>query len=127
MKNENEDISIEMLHIDIGNQPILKWLANNKYIIFSELVRYSEYLITKKLDYVNALLITNFTENIVLVLQKENVSMTLDYAMNYFLFIEEYELCSKIRDLQILIQKSKKDEERNFKSSVQNKRKSKIH
>jgi hypothetical protein len=116
-----------VLHIDLGNQPLSSWLKNNKYIIHSELVRYIEILISRKLDFAQAILITNFVENIVLIVRRENADITLDKAMGYFLSIEEYELCAKIRDLQILIEKSKTDEERDTKDSGTNKRKSKVH
>lgn len=127
MKNPDEVDDPVVLHIDLGNQPISNWLKKNRYIIHSELVRYIEILINKNLDFAQAILITNFVENIVLIVRKENANITLDKAMNYFLSIEEYELCAKIRDLQILIQKSKKDEEGDTKDSGQNKRKSKVH
>jgi hypothetical protein len=127
VKKSDEVNDPAVLHIDLGNQPISSWLKANRYIIHSELVRYIEILINKNLDFTQAILITNFVENIVLIVRKENADITLDKAMNYFLSIEEYELCAKIRDLQILIEKSKTDEKRNTKDSGQNKRKSKVH
>ena len=127
MKKTDELDEPVVLHIDLGNQPLSSWLKNNKYIIHSELVRYIEILISRKLDFAQAILITNFVENIVLIVRRENADITLDKAMGYFLSIEEYELCAKIRDLQILIEKSKTDEERDTKDSGTNKRKSKVH
>jgi len=29
-----------ILHIELGDYPIASWLKNNKYIIFSEILRY---------------------------------------------------------------------------------------
>lgn len=127
MKKTDELDEPVVLHIDLGNQPLSSWLKNNKYIIHSELVRYIEILISRKLDFAQAILITNFVENIVLIVRRENADITLDKAMGYFLSIEEYELCAKIRDLQILIEKSKTNEERNTKNNGKNKRKSKVH
>ena len=127
MKKKDEiDVPI-VLHIDLGNQPIMSWLKDNRYIIHSELVRYAEALLKSDLDFIEAILITNFVENIVLIIRKESVDFTLDRAMEYFLSIEEFELCAKIRDLQILIEKSKTNEERNTKNNGKNKRKSKVH
>lgn len=128
MKSKTKELEQpEMLHIDIGNQPISTWLKNNKYIVFSELIRYIETIILSDLDTINAILITNFSENVVLVVRKEEIDLSLELAMNYFLNIEEYEICAKIRDLQILIEKSKKDEKRNTEMPVRYKRKSKIN
>jgi len=44
--------------------------------------------------------------------------------MEYFMSIEEYEQCAKIRDLEYLL-KTKKDESKDIESSNKNKRKSK--
>ena len=35
--------------------------------------------------------------------KKENVDLTLQRAMEYFLSIEEYEQCAKVRDIQKLL------------------------
>ncbi len=116
------------LHIDLGNQSILLWLKKNRYIIHSELVRYSEILLQKDLEFVQAILLSNFNDNVVFIIYKDTIELTLEKAMQYFLSIEEYELCAKIRDLQILIEKSKtNDEKRDIRNSPPNKRESKIH
>ena len=92
-----------LLHIDIGNKSLIDWIIDNRYIIFSELIRYSEKLIKADLDYINAIMVSNLSDNIVFIIKREYVINTLDKAMDYFLRIEEYEQCSKIRDLLILI------------------------
>ena len=92
-----------LLHIDIGNKSLIEWIIDNRYIIFSELIRYSEKLIKADLDYINAIMVSNLSDNIVFIIKREYVINTLDKAMDYFLRIEEYEQCSKIRDLLILI------------------------
>lgn len=115
------------LHIDLGNQSIVNWLKENKYIIHSELVRYAELLVKNDLEYIEAILLSNFSDNVIMIVQKDSMEITLKKAMDYFLSIEEYELCGKIRDLNILIQKSKKNEERDIKNSKSNQRKSEVH
>lgn len=100
-----------ILHIEIGNQSIIPWLIDNRYIIFSEMVRFSEKLIKNDLDYIYAVMISNTTENVVLIIRKDDVMLTLDKSMQYFLGEEEYEQCAKIRDLSILI--SEKNSEKN--------------
>lgn len=97
-----------LLHIDIGNKSLAEWIIDNRYIIFSELIRYSEKLIKADLDYINAIMVSNLSDNIVFIIKREYVINTLDKAMNYFLRIEEYEQCSKIRDLLILIRNKNK-------------------
>lgn len=92
-----------ILHIDVGNKPIMEWVNENKYIIFSEIVRYSEKMIKGDLEHINAIMISNLADNIVFILRNESVDLTLNKAMDYFLQIEEYEQCGKIRDLLILI------------------------
>lgn len=88
-----------ILHIDLGNQSLQSWLKENRYIIYSELVRFAEKLIKNKLDFIQAVMISNLSDNVVFIIKKENVNLTLEKAMNYFLSIEEYEKCAKIRDL----------------------------
>jgi 16S rRNA C1402 (ribose-2'-O) methylase RsmI len=105
-----------ILHIDLGNQSLTDWIRENKYVIYSELTRYSEILIKNKLDDVQAIMVSNLADNIVFVIKKENVDHTLNKAMSYFLYNEDYEKCAKIRDLQILIEKAK-DEAKNTKNS----------
>jgi hypothetical protein len=105
-----------ILHIDLGNQSVSIWLKENRYIIFSELIRYSEKLIKEDLEVVQAIMVSNLSDNIVFLLKKENVKLTLDKAMDYFLEIEEYEQCAKIHKLFILIE-NLKNEARNTKNS----------
>lgn len=111
----------EMLHIDLGNQSIANWVNKNKYIIHSELVRYCKILLENDLEYIEAILVRNFTDNVVFILKKDSIDLTLERAMEYFLSIEEYELCCKIRDVNILIEKAK-NEKGDSKDSLSNKR-----
>jgi phage antirepressor YoqD-like protein len=46
-----------ILHIDLGNQSLTNWLRENKYVIYSELIRFTEKLITEKLDMVQAIMV----------------------------------------------------------------------
>jgi hypothetical protein len=110
-----------ILHIDLGNQSVPKWLEENRYTIFSELIRYSEKLIKEKLDVVQAIMVSNYYDNIVFLLKKENIDLTLSKAMDYFMSIEEYEKCAEIRNLNILIQ-NLQNEATNTKTSKSNKR-----
>jgi len=113
-----------LLHIDIGNQSLVSWASANKYIIHSELIRYCEKLILGQFDMIEAIMISNLADNVVFMVSEKNVSDTLDKAMSYFLEIEEYEQCSKIRDLLILIsnrnQSIKKDGRAIKKTNLQN-------
>jgi protein-arginine kinase activator protein McsA len=88
-----------ILHIEIGNNPIANWLKNNKYIIFSELLRFIKKMLEENLQFVQAILISNNNDNIVFILKKENLEHTLTKCMEYFLQIEEYEKCAEVRDL----------------------------
>jgi protein-arginine kinase activator protein McsA len=88
-----------ILHIDLKNQSVSNWLKENKYIIFSEIVRYSSKIIIENIDVIQAIIVSNAYDNIVFIIKKENVKNSLEKAMNYFLEIEEYEKCSEIRDL----------------------------
>jgi hypothetical protein len=99
----NESQPPMILHIDLGNQSLQSWLRNNKYIVFSELVRFCEKLIKTDMDFIQAVMVSNLSDNVVFIIKKENVNLTLGKAMEYFLSIEEYEQCSKIRDLQMLL------------------------
>jgi hypothetical protein len=110
-----------ILHIDLGNQSVSNWLRENKYIIFSELVRYADKLIKDDLELIQAIMVSNLADNIVFILKRENVDLMLDKAMEYFMSIEEYEKCAEIRNLYILIQKSK-DETKYIKDRDSNKR-----
>ena len=47
-----------ILHIELGNQSVSNWLDNNRYIIFSELVRYSERLLKENLDNIQAIMVS---------------------------------------------------------------------
>jgi hypothetical protein len=88
-----------ILHIELGNQHLSKWLKQNRYIIYSELIRYSEKLIKEKIQIIQAVMVSNIYDNIVFIIKKENLNITLERAMEYFMSIEEYEKCAKIRDL----------------------------
>lgn len=88
-----------ILHIDLGNQSLQPWLRDNKYIIFSELIRYAEKLIDEDVETIQAILVSNLSDNVVFLIKKDELSITLDTAMEYFLSIEEYEKCAKVRDL----------------------------
>jgi hypothetical protein len=104
-----------ILHIDLKTDSVYHWLKENRYIIFSELIRYSEILIKEDLNDIQAIMVSNFVDNIVFILKRENVNFTLEKAMDYFMSIEEYEQCARIRDLYILIENSK-NERRNIKN-----------
>ena len=88
-----------ILHIELGNESVSNWLYKNQYVIFSELIRYSKKLIKENLNVIQAIMVSNLSDNIVFIIKKDNVKLTLDKAMDYFLEIEEYEKCSEIRDL----------------------------
>jgi len=120
-----KDIPI-ILHIDLENQSVNGWLEENRYIIFSELVRYSKKLLTEDLDNVQAIMVSNHYDNLVFILKKENLKLTLEKAMEYFMEMEEYEKCAEIRDLDILIQ-NLENETGNIKTGKSNQRKSKIN
>lgn len=109
-----------ILHIDLGNQSLYEWVKDNNYIIFSELIRYSEKLIKEDLQEVQALMISNLIDNIVFLITKRDVEITLQKALDYFLSIEEYEQCVKIRNLFILIEKVKNNETKNITISKRN-------
>jgi hypothetical protein len=110
-----------ILHIDLGNQSLTNWLRDNKYVVYSELVRFCEKMISENLDMLQAIMVSNLADNIVFVLKKETIHITLRKAMEYFLSEEEFEKCAKIRDLQILIEKLR-NESTNTKNSIATKR-----
>jgi hypothetical protein len=110
-----------ILHIDLDNQSIPNWLNENHYVIFSELIRFSEKLIKEKLEFVQAIMISNLSDNIVFIIKRDNVKFTLDKAMDFFMDIEEYEKCAEIRNLYILIE-NLKNETTDIKISKSNKR-----
>ena len=110
-----------ILHIDLKNQSVYSWLKQNKYTIFSELIRYSKKLLEEKLNHIQAILISNHSDNIVFILKKENIKLTLDKAMDFFMDIEEYEKSAEIRDLYILIE-NLKNETKDIKISKSNQR-----
>ena len=120
-----KDVPI-ILHIDLENQSVNGWLEENRYIIFSELVRYSKKLLTEDLDNVQAIMVSNYYDNLVFILKRENLKLTLEKAMEYFMDMEEYEKCAEIRDLDILIQ-NLENETGNIKTGKSNQRKSKIN
>jgi hypothetical protein len=110
-----------ILHIDLGNQSLTNWLRDNKYVVYSELVRFCEKMVTDNLDTLQAIMVSNLADNVVFVLKKETIHITLGKAMSYFLSEEEFEKCAKIRDLQILIEKLR-NESTNTKNSIATKR-----
>jgi protein-arginine kinase activator protein McsA len=114
-----------ILHIELGSYPIASWLKNNKYVIFSELVRYVKNVVENDLEVLQSIMVSNNGDNIVFILRKENIENTLEKAMEFFTKTEEYEKCAEIRDLNILIEKLKSNESKDFKNSKPNKRKSK--
>ena len=115
-----------ILHIDLGDYSLSEWLRDNKYIIYSELLRFTKILLESKLDTLQAIMVSNLSDNIVFVLKRKNINITLNKAMDYFMLIEEYEKCAEIRDLNILIQ-NLENEATNIKTSKSNQRKSKIN
>jgi hypothetical protein len=88
-----------ILHIELTNQSVYSWIKQNRYIIFSEIVRYSSKMIEDDIKVIQAIIVSNSNDNIVFLIKKENIKMSLKKAMDYFLEIEEYEKCSEIRDL----------------------------
>ena len=110
-----------ILHIDLGNYSLSEWLHDNKYIIYSELVRFTKKLLEDKLDTLQAIMVSNLSDNIVFVLKRKNIDITLNKAMNFFMSIEEYEKCAEIRDLYILIE-NLKNETKDTKISKSNQR-----
>ncbi len=113
-----------ILHIDLENESLPNWLSKNRYVIYSELLRYSEKMLSENLDTVQAIMVSNYYDNIVFLLKRENIKLTLDKAMDYFMSIEEYEKCAKIRDLYILIE-NLKNETKDIKTGKSNQRKPK--
>ena len=110
-----------ILHIDLGNQSLSHWLKENKYTIYSELLRFARKLLEDKLDTLQAIMVSNLSDNIVFVLKRKNLDITLNKAMDFFMDIEEYEKCAEIRDLYILIE-NLKNETTNTKISKSNQR-----
>jgi hypothetical protein len=110
-----------ILHIDLGNQSVTEWLKENQYIIFSELIRYSKKLLKENLTFIQAIMVSNVYDNIVFIIKRDNVKLTLDKAMDFFMDIEEYEKCVEIRDLYILIE-NLKNETTDIKISKSNQR-----
>ena len=110
-----------ILHIELGNQSLTNWLSENKYVIYSELIRYCEKLLKNNLKEIQAIMVSNLYDNIVFIIKRDNVKLTLDKAMEYFLSIEEFEKCAEIRNLNILIQ-NLQNEATNIKISKSNKR-----
>jgi hypothetical protein len=110
-----------ILHIDLGNQSLPDWLNENQYIIFSELIRYSKKLLKENLNFIQAIMVSNKLDNIVFIIKRDNVKLTLEKAFDFFMDIEEYEKCAEIRDLYILIE-NLKNETKDIKISKSNKR-----
>jgi len=98
-----------ILHIDLQNQSLTNWLKQNQYIIFSELIRFSKKLLKENLTFIQAIMVSNLYDNIVFIIKRDNVKLTLDKAMDFFMDIEEYEKCVEIRDLYILIENLKNE------------------
>ena len=98
-----------ILHIDLQNQSLTNWLKQNQYIIFSELIRFSKKLLKENLTFIQAIMVSNAYDNIVFIIKRDNVKLTLDKAMDFFMDIEEYEKCVEIRDLYILIENLKNE------------------
>jgi hypothetical protein len=115
-----------ILHIDLGTESVTEWLKQNQYVIFSELIRYSNKLVKENLDFIQAIMVSNLYDNIVFIIKRDNLKLTLDKAFDFFMDIEEYEKCAEIRDLNILIQ-NLQNEATNIKVSKPNQRKSKIN
>lgn len=113
-----------ILHIDLGNQSLTNWLRDNKYVIYSELVRYIKKMVHEGLDSIQAIMISNLSDNIVFVVKRDSMNVTLKKAMEYFLDREEFEKCAEIRDLEILIENIK-NERTNTPNGRGNKRKPK--
>ena len=110
-----------ILHIDLGNQSLTNWLSENKYIVYSELIRYCDKLLKDNLKEVQAIMVSNLSDNIVFIIKRDNVKLTLNKAMDFFMDIEEYEKCAEIRDLYILIE-NLKNETADIEISKQNQR-----
>ena len=115
-----------ILHIDLKDKPLYKWLEKNRYIVFSELIRYGKKMTEHRLDSIQAIMVSNYADNIVFILRRENLKDTMDKAMRFFMSIEEYEKCAEIRDLDILIQ-NLENETKNTKIGKSNKRQPKIN
>ena len=86
-----------ILHIDLENESLTSWLGKNRYVIYSELIRYSEKLLVDNLDTIQAIMVSNYYDNIVFLIKRENIKLTLDKAMDYFMSIEEYEKCAHLK------------------------------
>jgi hypothetical protein len=106
-----------ILHIELGDYPVASWLKNNRYVIFSELLRYCRKMLELKLTSLQAIMVSNVNDNIVFIIKDENIELILEKALSYFMEKEEYEKCAEIRDLNILIQKNKDNESKNIKNS----------
>ena len=98
-----------ILHIELGNQSLTNWLRDNKYVIYSELIRFIKTMIDEKLDSIQAIMISNLSDNIVFVVKRDSMNVTMEKAMEYFLDREEFEKCAEIRDLEILIENEKNE------------------
>jgi len=119
----NKQLFENEFDLNVNSSLQLENITYNKYFIHSELIRYAEKLIENNLNEVQALMLSNLSDNVVFILKKENIYITLEKAMEYFLDIEEYEQCATIRDLLILMEN--KNEKRDFKTGRRNQRKSK--
>ncbi len=116
-----------ILHIELGAYPIANWLKSNKYIIFSELIRFTKKMLEQNLKSLQAIMVSNNSDNIVFILRDDNIKLMLNKAMDFFTEKEEYEKCAEIRDLNILIQKNNNYESKNTEYSKSNKRQPKAN
>ena len=90
--------------IYIGDQDIYLWMHGNPQTIWPELVTAAEELLYNDEDEVLALQIENRVKNkrglFDLFVRKEEVNDTLSKAMVWAIEEEEYELCTRIKNLE---------------------------
>jgi hypothetical protein len=90
--------------IYIGDQDIYLWMHGNPQTIWPELITAAEELLYNKEDEVLALQIENRIKNkrglFDLFVRKEEVNDTLSKAMVWAIEEEEYELCTRIKNLE---------------------------
>ena len=82
----------------------LNWIKENKYIIHSELIRYSEKMIRGNYETIQAIIISNLVDNVVFILKKDSLNLTLEKAMEYFMSIEEYEKCALLKKIETKVE-----------------------
>ena len=90
--------------IYIGDQDIYLWMHGNPQTIWPELITAAEELLYNDEDEVLALQIENRIKNkrglFDLFVRKEEVNDTLSKAMVWAIEEEEYELCTRIKNLE---------------------------